>query len=422
MRNIFRKVAPLTLAAAMAFSTITGATGNRIVYAEETQGTQQTSLVSQVKQELMDTSKYLMEMKEATLTAENPTITYNDYIQTMIAMKSGEKNETVVGILNAHLQESLEQYDTAAFLNPLGSNGVKSYTLAIAILYLEEQGEDVTNYAGRNLYTTLKEVFEAEVEVSITPYAYQYIYTAFAHAGESYEAQKSKIEEKVLSMYVEGETGTGIDAWGWSVSVDDSAQILPVFAEKYQKDAEIKRKADAALAWNKNQANEEGAIVSWGSANTNSTALAMKMAAQFGNMEDAQFYYQGLTQFRMENGAYTYAGRENLMATADAQLSLLAYVSALEGKRLFDVTRVEEPETQEPETQAPETQEPESQEPETQEQETLQPETQKPETQEPETQAPTAPETGDAADVMPYLLVMSAISLAAVASKKWDRA
>ncbi len=320
--------------------------------------------VETVEQELKASSGYVADTLETNISASDYQLSYNDYLDAMMCLKTQDLNENLLQKLDKALNEQLAAYNDT-FLNPYNSSGVKSYALAVATLYLEERQADVTNYNGKNLVELLQETFLAEDGVN--PYAYNYVKAVMKNEKVENADVTKKIKDGVLSCYVDNATGSGIDYWG--VSADNNGQILTVFAEEYKTDADIKSKVDAALAWNKKQADASGAVVSWGAANPDSTALALRAAAQFGAMDDAKGYYDAMAQFKSAKtpGAYTYAGEDSIFSTRDAMLGLLAYRAALQGTDMFAIhhvavtpqpaepTKPQEPGTQ-PLTEAPATQ------------------------------------------------------------------
>lgn len=285
-----------------------------------------------VEAKLKASADYLMGNLKNTIFSEEYAISYTDYQDAMFAMKAGAVDKEVIDKLNAVLKDELKTYDNT-FLNPYESVGVKSFALAVAVLYLEEIGENPADYQGKNLLDELKNSVLTEEEMN--PYVYPYISAVKDIMDDEVEA---KIQDDVLSYYVDNETGTGIDYWG--VSADNNGQVLTALTNWYETNEAVKEKVDAALAWNATQKDETGAIISWGSANASSTAMALRGAAQFGKMEDAKSYYEALEQFGSTNnaGAYTYMGEDSIFSSRDVLIGLLAYRNQLQGKDLLGVS------------------------------------------------------------------------------------
>lgn len=291
-------------------------------------------LFVELEKDLRQSAKYMVINLYNNVFTEDYQLSYTDYQDAMYALKAGVKNERVIEKLNNTLKEKLTAYDDT-FLNPYGSSGVQSFSLAIAILYLQEQGEDVTSYHGVNLLDKLEQTFLQEQEVN--PYVYPYLTAVIKNTDKDFTEIKKKVTEDVLKCYVSNETGTGIDYWG--VSVDNNGQVLTALAGEYKTNAKVKEKVDAALMWNDTQKDATGAIISWGEANASATAMALRAAAQFGDMETAKGYYMAMEQFQSatKEGAYTYAGEDSIFSSRDALTGLLAYRKSLKGESLFEV-------------------------------------------------------------------------------------
>lgn len=288
-----------------------------------------------LEQEILAASENLAKNLEETVAASDYQPSYNEYLDAMLCMKNQKVSEELLTKMDNALQEKVAAYDDT-FLNPYASTDVKSYALAAAILYLEERGTDVTNYNGKNLIAMLKDTFMQEETPN--PYVYSYIKAILQNEKVQDTAVQQRVKDGVLSYYVDDAvSGSGIDYWG--VSADNNGQVLTALADEYKTDADIKSKVDAALAWNKTQTDATGAVVSWGTPSSNSTALALRCASQFGAMEEAASYYNALMQFKSTTtkGAYTYAGEDSIYSTRDALTGMMAYRAALNGTSLFAV-------------------------------------------------------------------------------------
>lgn len=252
---------------------------------------------------------------------EGNALTYNILNQEILCIRAGAGDEEVIRLLNEKLTE---------FLNSYRSDGVKSLGYAVAVLYLNATGQNPENYEGVNLVEELYEIFMEEQ--SVNPYAYQYVNMAFQKSSlenEKLQNVNAKIKEGVLGYYVDSEeNGTGIDYWG--VSADNNANVLSAVSGMYfDGDTEIREKVDKALAWTLAQCDETGAIVSWGSANPDSTGLALRMFAEYQDLENAYKLYLATEQFKGTEGAYTYYGSDNFYATVDMMWGLVFYQDAL---------------------------------------------------------------------------------------------
>lgn len=289
-----------------------------------------------LEEKIEATAGYMMTDLANKLGQEGYKVSYTDYQDATMILKAGAKNAQVVEKLNAELKTQLDAYHPDTFLNPYGSAGVQSLAYATAILYLEEQGEDVKAYDTHDLVSKLETIFTEEADPN--PYAYQYVAAVADNTNGLSANVAAKIKEGVLSYYVAGDNGTGIDYWG--VSADNNGNVLTALVSQYKTDADIQAKVDAAIAWNSTQKDATGAITSWGSANASSTAMAMSMAARFGKFDEAKSYYDAMVQFESQagDGAYTYMGDVSAFSTRDALTGLLAYRNGLAGKSLFAVT------------------------------------------------------------------------------------
>lgn len=300
-----------------------------VVNAEET-GAQTESLRETVSKETAQTAEYMLSTMAENMTVEGYELSYNDFLDATNARKAGKCNPAVDAKLNAYLAKNLAVRD-GKFLNPYESSGVATYALAAVAGYVKATGGCLTNYNGINLMEEIKMSFLFEEEKN--PYVYQYLAALAEDAGEDWDEVLDVVKKDVLARYVSDEQGTGINYWG--VSVDNNGGVLMSLASLYGTDADVTEKIDAAMAWNKMQADESGAIVSWGAPNSSSTAMALKAAATLASNEkyeaEAKSYYEALAQFKSATtpGAYTYGGEDSIFSTRDALTALLAYEASL---------------------------------------------------------------------------------------------
>lgn len=309
------------------------------------------SVKEAVQADMENTASYLFGIIQERISAEGYTFSYNDYVQAMLCLKSGQKNDDTVKLLTENLMKSEN-----TILNP-SYNGIKSLSIAAAILFLNETGLDVTDFNGENLMDKLYDTFMAET--SPNPYTYQYVNAAYAtYDGNAEKEQEvlAVIKEAVMDSFVDGDSGTGIDYWG--VSADNNGSVLSAWKSFYGVDEDITSKVDKSIEWTTAQANDTGAIVSWGSANSDSTGLALRLCAEYGKLEAAESLYEGTEQFKSTTteGAYTVSGRDNTMATVDILWGLVAYDKAIDGHWIFDMVESEEetPGEETPEEETPE--------------------------------------------------------------------
>lgn len=327
----------------------------------------QSAMETQVEQDMMDTASYVMTELENQLENEEFQFAYNHYIQTVLAMKAGVRNETVIQALRDYLQTDENTIFHPAY-NP-------SLSIAVGILFLSEIGEDVQEFQvdGTDVLTLLYDTFMEEE----TPNPYTYQYVSAALIGNMEDSDKlaevmNKVQNVIIEeYYVENESGIGIDYWGVSADnnasvfsalylqevMDSGREISPAMNQVKEKLAAsgleyegVSEKIEKSLGWTYEQRDETGAIVFYGAPSPNSTGLALRFASEFGDMEKAEVFYQGTQQFKSETtrGAYIYAGQDNLYATVDILWGLVAYDKALDGQWIFDLSVTEE--TPEPET------------------------------------------------------------------------
>ncbi len=310
--------------------------------------------MGELDDELKATAEYVSDVvirgQADKVEAGTATFGYNDYLRAVYCLKAGYLNEDVAEALDTALASSVADYDEDKFMGT--GKGTHSYGLAIAILYLQERQADVTDYQDVNLLEKLNTTFLNET--GINPYSYQMVAAVTRLTEYDWDDAVDKIKTDVLAGYENSNSGVGYNYWG--ISADNNGQVLTALAGLYT-DNDIKEKIDAALVWTKSTADASGAIVSWGSANPDSTALALKFAAAFES-SDAENYYNALGQFKSENtkGVYTYSGKDNLFATVDALSGLVAYSNSQAGKDIFAIKNMkeEEPEPTPNPTETPE--------------------------------------------------------------------
>ena len=106
-------------------------------------------LEQSVEKDLKATAGYVMSQIKAKLQDSTYVPKYNDYTQTMLAVKAGVTDTDVTNALTAALKA-----EDSAVLNPQGE-GTKSLSIAAAILYLNELGENPAEFNGQDLVTLL---------------------------------------------------------------------------------------------------------------------------------------------------------------------------------------------------------------------------------------------------------------------------
>ena len=177
-------------------------------------------LEQSVEKDLKATAGYIMSQIKAKLQDSTYVPRYNDYTQTMLAVKAGVTDTDVTNALTAALKA-----EDSAVLNPQGE-GTKSLSIAAAILYLNELGENPAEFNGQDLVTLLYNTFMTETDMN--PYTYQYVNAAALQSVKDVDKLTeilNKIHADVENdYYVDGESGCGIDYYG--VSADNNANVL----------------------------------------------------------------------------------------------------------------------------------------------------------------------------------------------------
>lgn len=320
--------------------------GATVAFAENTDLQADSQVQAELNKELAATAGYVMNTLYNRISAEDyTTMSYNDYVQAMLALKGGAENEQVVQILSDYLKAD----DNAIFYG--NASATQALGMATAILFLNETGQNPADFDGQDLVTIMYETYMTEIEPN--PYTFQYVNAAARQCIQDKEKLSTlmgKVEQDAMSYYVANESGTGIDYWG--VSVDNNAVVLSALKQIADENQEIVERIDAALEWSALQCDESGAIVSWGAPNPDSTGQGLRMFAEYGDLKQAQILYGGTVQFKSQDteGAYTYGGQDNAFATVDILWGLLAYDRALDGYWVFDTTEaIEEAEKEQEE-------------------------------------------------------------------------
>ncbi len=307
----------------------------QVVLADQANVQTDSVLQVQLEADLEATAGYVMNSVYDRISADDyATMSYNDYVQATLALKAGSDNENVVSILKDYLKE-----ENNVILHGSAS-ATKSMEISTAILFLNEIGVDCENFQNVNLGELLYETYMAETNSN--PYAYGYVNAAARQTldGEKLDALLAKLKTDVLSYYVDGEDGVGIDYWG--ISVDNNGMVLSALTQMSEADTDIAEKVAGAIDWSLQQCDASGAVVSWGAPNASSTAQGLRLCAEFKNMEAAEQLYEATQQFRSENteGAYTYGGQDSIFSTIDMLWGMLAYERALDGYWLFESSQV----------------------------------------------------------------------------------
>lgn len=362
-RKIFKRVISTALSMMLIFSCLTVP-----AMAEENTADGQTKL--EVKAELDATAKAMCNYIKNKISDEQYVLDSNDVKNYTLILKSGYSDETVTDKLLNLVKDMIN--DTA---NPISAtytdwsgNVALSNNYPYIIAFLNEVGENSSDFNGYNFNIELEKAYLDET-VTVNPYLEQYVVSAVNFNKEAFSDSEKIIEKAqkaILDSYTTDDSGnSGIDFWG--VSVDNNGQCLSVLKSLYSTDNDVKDKIDTALAWTATQFSDKGEIVSWGSPNPSSTALAVKAFSEFNDLDNAAKALNGMDSFKSGDTegvyeAYNYSSgtveADYSYATPDALIGLLAYYRALEGIETLDVVvpdKDTETDTTEAPTQAPTT-------------------------------------------------------------------
>lgn len=218
---------------------------------------------------------------------------------------------------------------TASVKEALDNGTCTGGTLALVIQNLMYLGEEVENFEGYNLVKLF-------TETDVTAYAsnaYYYTYaieTAYLLGEDAYA---KKLCDQYLTYYT---MGTGTDFWsGYGTSPDDLGMFI-IGIGQYAEDYEAY--LDDALKLLDTYYTADG-YTNYGTANADSTALALAAYSIAGDKEKADQAYDLLQKFYDETTGGYKADYDPYYATADAVFGMEYYLL------LSDFNLEEEPET-----------------------------------------------------------------------------
>lgn len=313
---------------------------------ENTAGKQTKALV---KAELDATAGAMCNYIKNKISDGQSAIDSTDIKNYTLILKSGYSDENVTRELLNYVKGLIDDKDNpiSATYTDFSGNAALSNDYPYIIAFLNEAGENSSDFNGYNFNSALEEAFLDEA-VDVNPYLQQYIVSAVNFNRKAF-INPDKIIKKaykaVLDSYTTDENGnSGIDYWG--VSVDNNGQCLCVLKSLYTTDNDVKEKLDAAISWTAAQFSDKGEIISWGSPNSSSTALAMKVFSEYNDLNNAKRAFNGMASFKSSSieGVYESinyqtgeAEADYLYTTPDALMGLLAYYRAIEGIGTLDV-------------------------------------------------------------------------------------
>lgn len=346
MNTLRKRICSLVIAACLICMSVVPAMADSTV---TTAGTDTVS-ASEVRTEAKATARFLMDNTDFTDISNTSTF-YNASRNLILSVRSGYDCsvqadaylKNVDALLNADGTLNLE--NASSFANDIYSN------YAYLLLTLAVLDKDAADYNGINVVAAFDNIIanatSDELTNNLNPYLLGAYYAAIASYKDSLTNADNAVAVTKTALLALCTDNSGIDYWGHSA--DNNGTVLPFFASLYETDAEVKKQIDGATAYTTSLANpEDGTITSWGSLNSDSTALALAMQAQYGDAAFAATTYKGfVANFKSDKieGAYTpiedYYNPEKIStyASQDAMIGLVTYLYALEGKaNPFDVS------------------------------------------------------------------------------------
>ncbi len=211
-----------------------------------------------------------------------------------------------------------------------GTTNVEELELYAAVICVYDAiGEDYTNVAGYDLSKLMQNC--GTTAVYGTNY---YLYRLVTEACAIVDAPQSFVQSVVENLTKLYKMGEGTDFWGgYGTSADDLGAFLTAlapYAEDYQT------YIDDAVELLESYVSDDG-YTSWGTANADSTAMALMAYSALGDKDKADKAYDLLCKFESKTtGVFTYGGEENAYATKDALTALNYYTDHLISRYVFD--------------------------------------------------------------------------------------
>lgn len=207
---------------------------------------------------------------------------------------------------------------------------------AKVVLVLNAMKCDPTNVGGYNLLEPLKDESCADLTGNYLTVVMYALYSCDANVN-----CPSYVDALLASQ---DESGGFNDGWG--VGPDGTAMIIQALAPYYNKDARVKTAVDAGLTYLVTCMDATtGAVTSWGTPNSNSTAQVILALTSLGinPAEDARFCQNGknlvtaLQSFYCGKGEFGYdnATMANALASVQSVQAVIAYNRLLHGQTAF---------------------------------------------------------------------------------------
>lgn len=220
----------------------------------------------------------------------------------------------------------------------IGTNNTEELELYAAIICVyDAMGKDYTDVAGYDLSKLMQ---NCGTTVYGTNY---YLYRLVTEACAIVDAPQSFVQSVIKNLTDLYKMGEGPDFWGgYGASADDLGAFLTALAP-YADD--YKTYIDDAVELLEKNVSDAG-YTSWGSANADSTAMALMAYSALDDQEKADKAYDLLCKFESKTtGVFTYDGEENSLATKDALTALGYYTDHLIGRIVIDPDDPTEPTT-----------------------------------------------------------------------------
>ncbi|MCQ2547713.1 MAG: terpene cyclase/mutase family protein [Clostridia bacterium] len=216
------------------------------------------------------------------------------------------------------------------------------------ILAFTAGGYDATNICGYNLVAKLAD-YDAIVAQGINGP----VYALMALDSGNYEIPKAPegvtqaSRENLVKAILDGRIAeNGLWAYGKATDPDvDMTSMVLVALAPYVADKEVKAAVDNGIKFLSENMGETGAYSSWGSANSNSTAVAIWAICANGINPDKDKRFidnhvsvlDGLLSFAVETGGFGYTNNKtiNQAGTQQSYEALLAFEALERGDRRF---------------------------------------------------------------------------------------
>lgn len=293
----------------------------------------------------------------ATYLYKDKTFGVTDAVDLMAAVRCNAATEEQIDGFTAAVEKALKDnngklyypvplYDSSN--NQIGTSNVEELELYAAVICVYDAiGQDYTDVAGYDLSQQMQNC--GTTAVNGTNY---YLYRLVTEACALTDAPESFVQAVIQHLTDLYTMGSGPDFWGFGVSADDLGAFITAlapYADAYE--AYI----DDAVTLLEKDFSDEG-YTSWGTANPDSTALALMAYSALGDQEKADKAYDLLCKFESDTtGVFNYNGEQNAYATKDALTALGYYADHLLNRIIIEPDEPTENPTQKQTTKKDET-------------------------------------------------------------------